>query len=62
VRLASQWGKQLRPDVARLAQDGYDRMQAHNAPTPMMRPDMGVLSATGSRNFGDFNYVTGDLN
>lgn len=62
VRLASQWGAQLRPDVAQLAKEAYDRMQAHNAPTPMMRPDGGALSATGSRNFGDFNYITGDLN
>jgi hypothetical protein len=62
VRLASQWGNQLRPDVLQLAKEAYGRMQAHNAPTPMMRPDGGSLSAEGSRNFGDFNYITGDLN
>lgn len=62
VRLSSQWNKTLRPDVAKLASEAYDRMQAHNAPTPMMRPDGGCLSADGSRNFGDFNYITGDLN
>ncbi len=62
VRLASQWGKELRSDVAKLAAEALEDVQAHNAPTPMMRCDMGVLSADGPQNAGDFNYVTGDLN
>jgi hypothetical protein len=56
VRLASEWGKPIRPDVVELARTTLADIQSLNSSTPTMNCDAAVLKSPGG---GVFNWLTG---
>jgi hypothetical protein len=58
VRLASEWGKPVRPDVVELARTTLAAIESLNAPSPVMSCDAAILKSPGG---GTFNWLTGEL-
>ncbi len=58
VRLAIEWDKPLRPEIAQLAIETKAAVELHNAPSPLMECDGAVLGSSATTNF---NRLTGEL-
>jgi hypothetical protein len=58
VRLAALFRTQLTPEAVAIARESLARVQAHNAPSPLMSCDSAVLPSSRS---GSWNWMTGDL-
>lgn len=57
VRLAPEWDKKLRDDVAALAKESKMFIQSLNAPAPVLRCDPAIAGNRG----GGWSYLTGDF-
>jgi hypothetical protein len=56
VRLAPEWDKKLRADVAELARESKMFIQSLNAPAPVLACDPAIA---GNRRGGGWSYLTG---